>query len=46
MSPFPVLPSQQDVYRVATNQTWIDVANSKFLPDAFNLTHLNCGSAM
>jgi len=37
MSPFPALPSQQDVYRVATNQTWIDVANSKFLPDAFKL---------
>lgn len=33
----PVLPPQQAVYRVATNQTWIDIANSKFLPDAFKL---------
>lgn len=37
MSPFPVLPTQQDVYRVATNQTWIDPVNNKFLPDAFKL---------
>ena len=37
MASFPVLPPERDVYRVATNQTWIDSANSKFLPDAFKL---------
>lgn len=37
MSLFPVLPPQQDVYRIATNQTWIDPVNNKFLPDAFKL---------
>lgn len=34
---FPTLPPQQDVYRVATNLTWLDTANGKFLPDAFKL---------
>lgn len=37
MPSFPVLPPERDVYRVATNQTWIDLANRKFLPDAFKL---------
>lgn len=34
---FAALPSNKDVYRVASNQTWIDAENGKFLPDAFKL---------
>ena len=37
MASFPALPPQKDVYRAASNQTWIDQENGKFLPDAFKL---------
>ena len=37
MPPFAALLPQDDVYRAASNQTWIDTQRGKFLPDAFKL---------
>jgi len=44
MPPFAALPPHDDVYRAASNQTWIDAERGKFLPDAFKLRKVDADS--